>query len=62
MSETPSANRKALQAPAEIVMGVALVFPQPRGDDDVVEYEYYSADLPPVEQEDAEVLEQDDDE
>jgi hypothetical protein len=62
MSRTPSANRKPLEAPAEIVMGVALVFPQPRGDDDVVEYEYYSADLPPVEQEDAEVLEQDDDE
>ena len=62
ISDTGTQTRKPLNAPADIVMGVALVFPQPQGRDDVVEYEYVSAKLPPVEQEDVEILEQDDDE
>ncbi|MEJ2888855.1 Z1 domain-containing protein [Actinomycetospora aeridis] len=61
-SEPSTRNRVALAAPSEdVVMGVALVFPDPKGADS--EVEYWSADLSKVvavEEEDDWILEQDD--
>jgi hypothetical protein len=59
-SRTGIVGRRPLDAPADVVMGVALLFPEPDGEDDTVEFEYYSADL--VEQDDLGVLEIDDEE
>lgn len=61
LSEPKSRNRVELAAPTDdVVMGVALVFPEPEGKDS--EVEYMSADLSQVavEEEDDSVLEQDD--
>lgn len=61
-SETDTKNRVPLDAPIDdVVMGVALVFPEPLADQDS-EVEYVSADLSQVEieEEDDSVLEQDD--
>ena len=61
-SRTDTRGRKPLNAPHDVVMGVALVFPEPIGDDD--EVTYYSADLSDVyvEEDDLEALEGSDDE
>lgn len=59
-------GREPLNAPHEVVMGVAFVFPKPIGADSRVEYEYdyYSADLSGlyIEEEDLDALEADDEE
>ena len=59
-SEPTGKGRVALDAPTDVVMGVAMVFPEPKGRDSDVEY--MSADLSTVavEEEDTSVLEQDD--
>jgi hypothetical protein len=60
VSDTKKPGRSRLDAPAEVVIGVALVFPRPSGEDTVVEeYEYYSADLSALEQEDVAALDYD---
>ncbi|MHC1558096.1 Z1 domain-containing protein [Actinomycetospora sp. C-140] len=62
-SEPSTKNRVALAAHTDdVVMGAALVFPEPKGVDSKVEY--WSADLSKVavEEEDDSILEQDDDE
>jgi hypothetical protein len=67
--EVPVEGRAPLDAPGEVVWGVALVFPRPsRGQDLSVEYDYLQADLSRVfpsagedEDEDLSVLEQDQD-
>jgi hypothetical protein len=61
VSRTEAVGRTALNAPADVVMGTALLFPHPAGGkDDKVEAEYYSANL--VEQDDVDALEIDDEE
>ena len=60
ISPTTAVGRVALDAPADVVMGTALLFPHPAGDDDKVEAEYFSANL--VEQDDVDALEIDDEE
>jgi hypothetical protein len=50
-------GRSAIGATIDVVMGVALVFPEP-GDDDLTEYEYYSAAITEtIEQDDPDALE-----
>jgi hypothetical protein len=57
-AEPRAERRRPLNAPTDVVMGVALLFPTPEGDDDTVEFDYYSAAL--VEQEEADALELED--
>ncbi len=62
-SNTGKGGRKPLAAPThDVVMGVAIVFPEPRAGTKDSEVEYWSADLSnvAVEVEDASVLDQDD--
>ena len=64
MSDTGRDGRLPLAAPTDdVVIGVALVFPEPRPGTDDSDVEYWSADLSgvEVEQEDLSVLDQDDD-
>ncbi|WP_305787358.1 Z1 domain-containing protein [Symbioplanes lichenis] len=67
VSESPRTKREPLNAPFEVVMGVALVFPKPLSVDSQVEFDYVSADLSRVpgtsgeywEEENPEVLRED---
>jgi hypothetical protein len=62
-SDTGREGRKPLAAPTDdVVIGVALVFPEPRPGTEDSDVEYWSADLSGVvvEQEDVSVLDQDD--
>lgn len=60
-SDTKVSGRSPLNAPSDVVMGAAILFPRPTGKDDQVEaeFEYYQANL--VEQDDADALELDED-
>jgi len=63
LSDTGRGGRLPLGAPTDdVVVGVALVFPEPRPGTEDADVEYYSADLSglAVEEEDLSVLEQDD--
>lgn len=64
MSETGSEGREPLAAPTEdVVIGVALVFPEPRPGSEDSNVDYYSANLPvgvEVEEPDTSILDQDD--
>jgi hypothetical protein len=59
VSHTAVEGRAPLNAPADVVLGAALLFPQPTGKDDEIEaeFEYFQANL--VEQDDIEALEAD---
>ena len=62
-SDTGTRGREPLAAPTDdVVIGVALVFPEPSPGTDDSEVEYWSADLSgmAVEEEDPSVLEEDD--
>lgn len=64
VSTTTRKNRSPLNAPYEVVMGAAFVFPKPTTVDSQVEHDYVSADLSRVsgaywEEEDPEILQQD---
>jgi hypothetical protein len=63
-SRTDSRGRVRLAAPTDdVVIGVALVFPEPRPGSDDSDVEYYSADLPAdieIEEPDTSILDQDD--
>lgn len=63
-SRSDTLGRKPLFAPHDVVVGVALVFPEPRGADATVKYTYFSADLSDVyvEEDDLDALEGDEDE
>jgi hypothetical protein len=64
MSDTGRGGRLPLNAPTDdVVIGVALVFPNPRPGTEDSDVEYWSADLSDVavEEEDVSVLDQDDD-
>lgn len=65
VSHNERTKRKPLNAPYEVVMGAAFVFPKPTTSDSQVEQEYISADLSRVsskywEEEDPEALQQQD--
>jgi hypothetical protein len=64
-SDTGHHGRRPLAAPTDdVVIGVALVFPEPRPDTEDSDVEYWSADLSrvvPMEEEDVSVLDHDDD-
>jgi hypothetical protein len=64
VSSSDKRGRAPLNAPYEVVMGAALVFPKPATADSQVEHEYVAADLSRVsgtywEEEDPEILQQD---
>ena len=65
VSESPRDGRSPLNAPYELVMGAAFVFPKPSTEtDSEVEHDYISADLSRVsskywEEEDPEILQED---